>query len=830
MRNKPSQLKYEAYSVLALTDPNATPRPFYRVQSLEWSSDYSTETLLELANEGYVQIKENTPVVSLTLGGNQVAKEIDDTVSSEITGLHWTAALSNGDSLGTQNQVVFSIGKTAKYHISGGNSNAGGVAYAADGDDAIMNFRGSSASVPTDVTSAGATDSVGVELKTPNKDKKMIIRHVGFSLLKVNTGALAGYVYAVITTAAGAIIAESNQILATSLPANFYPTNDLTVFTFPEDVYLNKNTTYNVGITTNGYTYGNGATEINIEGFTATGAGNAVFSTDKGGDAITWAEQADLSLIYTLGWEWDLSDFDVSYVTKEIDTTDATIDPESARNIYNNAVDVLVPIRGMSELQRVLLVHASAINSVSWDFNVDGVATYEVGMEADNHSLFTGDRKVVDIASHEVTSGEQTAKIVDLSATFSEIWEIYKNGEMLHEAASATDLNATGVHKWTQSAGIITFSESTIYELDAIRVAGNPVTDPTWASYRLVSEPGDQGGLYKGEMDISLITNTSRPRVIEGLKVVNPSGDNFLIEILPGTCYLKNSTTKELELFRLYESFYFRITEAVASYYILLSMQGEVPTISALVSTSAENIDEYDLILALVTSDGAKVSAIVEGREWHRSRMGLIQSSGFSADLGREVIEELGNENVVERNLTKPVTVSVDVTAKDSDEELNVLIHEPRTVVKTQASANGITYTATTLAHAGVGSSVTAGDIIVARGSKAIVSAVAANTLTLPQWFGDIPPARAGYTIYKGILKASELDDNIGIQVNLYTSNDRDEYDSTGLLLGDKRIVVETAEARTASDSISIATGGSGEMSFTVNSDNLRAFYVAQAL
>lgn len=834
MRNRPSQLKYEAYSILTLTDPNAESKPLYRVQNVSWDSDYSQETLLELANEGYVQIKENTPVVSVTIGGNQVAKEIDDTSTYEITGLHWLAALSNGDSIGTQSQVVFAMGKTMKYHISGGNNynSIDNEVWAEITDDCIFNFRGNQTSVGIDVTSAGAADTIGFEFYTPNRDKKMVIRDVAFSLKKI--GSPAGYIYAVITDNGipGNIIAESNRVLASSLTTNYYPTSDLIVFTFPEDVYLDKNRDYRIGICTTGYTYNSGVTEIDIDTFTVTaGRGNCVQSTDAGGDTVSWSTTNTASIIYSLGWEWDESEFESSFVTKEIDTTDDSIDIESARNIYPNMVDLFIPIRGLAELQRVLVVHSAYINSVRIDYNVDGVATYEATLEADNYSQFNEDRKIVEIVSHQVTSGEETAQVIDLSSSFSEIYEVFVNGKMIHEATSSTDRDAMGSHKWTQSSGIITFSVNsiTVYELDVVRVSGNPITDPTWASYRLVSEAGDQGGLYKGEMDIALITDTSRPRVIEGLKVLNPTGANTAIQILPGSCYLRNTETNELELFRLYESFYYRLPTSDI-YYVILTMQGGCPIITTIADGSAENIDEYDLILAKVTTDGSEVTAVVDWREWHRSRMGLIQSSSFSADFGREVIMELGNENVVERSLNKPVGVSVDISAKDSDEELNILIHAPLKVISTAVSANGITYSATTIGNAGIGSGVTAGDIVVARGSKAKITAVSTNALTVPQWFGDIPVERAGYTIYRGILKGSEMDSNIGIQVNLYTSNDRDEYDSDGFSLGDKRIVVETAQARTASDSVSISTGGSGEMSFTINSDNLRAFYVSQAL
>lgn len=828
MRNRIASLKHDSYGIYALTDANGTVKPIYRGQGIDIGGDQTIEELLEIGNDGIVQHKENTPVYTLTIRGNLVAKEFVDTVGSEVTAVQWLGILGNHDSVGTQGQAVFSMGKPVKYHISGGNHYSTQT-HAYITDDCCINLAG--ALSRNDSIFDDANDAFGFEFVAPNRDKKMVIKYVGFYLKQ--GGSPTGYMMASIQTDAAGVpsgntFADSNRVDVSVFTGAYV----LYIFTFPEDFYMTPGTTYHVTLKSFLDTYV--AKTVSVSDFTVAGNGNYEYSPNGG----AWINTGTKSLEYTVGWYWELDEYNMSAITKAIDTTLTSVDPDTGRNSYPCAVDIFVPIKGLSELQRVRVFHSFSITSTRMSFNVDGVQTWESGLEGDNQSIFYEDRKVVDISSHQVTSGEQTAQIVNLSATYSEVYEVYLNNEIVKMATSATDRDIPDAHKWTQSAGTITFSLNsiTIKELDMIKVSGNPLNDPTWASYRLVSTPGDQGGLYKGEVDIALLTDTSRPRVIEGLKVLNPANDDSVIQILQGTCYLKNTTTDELELYKFYESLYYTATTIPGTYYLCLTTSNGVPLITTVDQASAIP-SEYELILASVTIDGSSfVSVVSDKREFLRSRLSLIQSADFGADFGREVVQEIGNERDVARSLNTPVPVTVDVTAKDTDEELNVLIHDPSKLVDSEvASVANISYTTTTLVHAGKDFTAEAlvkiGDVVRARGSKAIVTAIGTTTLTFSSgWFGGTPPVGHVYTIYEGILKAKELDDDIGVQVNFYLTDDRSEYDSTGYGLGDKRVVVESIQGRTASDSLSISVGGDGEMSFSLNSDNLRVLYVAQAL
>lgn len=855
MRNK-STLQHESYGFYVLTDENKTVQPVYRAQGMDIGGDYTTETLMELANQGVTEIKEDTPVFSFSITGNQVAVIDEDTAATTVTGLQWLALMCNEDSIGIQSQVVFSIGEILKYHTSGINSVVTDETMAAINQGCIFNMLGGDTALTDgteDVTSAGSTNYLGIELTTPNRDKKMIVRHVSFRLKKV--GSPAGSVFAYIAEDGGPTqIAQSNSIV---IDTNLTTSYDWVEFTFPKDVYLDHNTTYHIGISTSGYTYSSGVTELNVECYTVASGGNY----DAGANIASLANTTTVSVTYSLGWEWDESEFDYSIQSHEVNTLN--VDPESGYNAYPTTVDLLIPIRGVAELQRTQIYHQAAVTSVSFTFDVGGLATYEVGLESDNHRMFIDDRKAADLYSVKLTSSGDGALTSDTTATLNSstvncdkvdyttidwdadgVYAVYLNGKELKQATNGAELNDPsarrhcGTVRWAipdSETDQLIFTVNTLQLDDVIRIVYNSTTDPTWSDYRLTSEPGDLGGLRKGELDISLITDTSRPRIIEGMKVVaTDAGNTRTVTVLPGSCYLKNTTTDELEVFAFPEGFYYSMSNTNDSIYLCLSMEGDCPVIHEILDGDVTTLDEYDLVLALVAVDASShVTGVTDVREFHRSKMHLIQTASMSADLSRDVIEELGNEGVVERSLNKPISVTTDVTAKDADEELNVLIHEPSTIVDTESNSTNITYNATTLTHAGKNFTtealVTAGDIVVSRGSKAIVKTVGTTTLTLYSWYGDVPPPHQGYTIYKGILKSDEMSDDVGIQVNLYTSNDKDEY-GTNNALGDKRAVIEVTQCKPSSDSLSISTGGDGEMGFSLMSDNLRAFQVMQSL
>ena len=89
--------------------------------------------------------------------------------------------------------------------------------------------------------------------------------------------------------------------------------------------------------------------------------------------------------------------------------------------------------------------------------------------------------------------------------------------------------------------------------------------------------------------------------------------------------------------------------------------------------TGHTNAEQF-LILAVVVKDGAAdITSITDCREFHRNSLGLIQSASYSVDMSRELIFELGNKRAVARSLNKPVNVTVDFSAMDSDEELYTL-------------------------------------------------------------------------------------------------------------------------------------------------------------
>jgi len=538
-------------------------------------------------------------------------------------------------------------------------------------------------------------------------------------------------------------------------------------------------------------------------------------------------------------------------------------------NAINSSISLLVPVRGHTELQRVNYFADAVVSSWSWGFDVGGTASLDMTLDTDNRSIFYDDRKVVDVVSYivqeipdaddestnEIEVGLGAAANNGIGVEFTEIFKVYINGEEVNEVDTAAELRKpcdsgekpNWFHNTSDSPDTVEFNPGSIRELDCVQFVGDPVSDPTWTGdYQLTSQPGDQGGLFKGELNIKLITDTARPRVIEGftIEAANAGNDNVVI-INTGTVYLKNPRTNNLEIVKVYETTYHTMT--VGSERNAVQVSGNPTFESTLLTLEMENdsikvveinaLDDLasftdDLVVigaVFTTQTGVPgfVTEVFDYRECHVHRMSLIQSATLGAALDRETVEELGNEDNVEMSLNKPITVTTDVTAKDADEELLVLTHDADggklIVENTNPVATNIIYTDNTLediTSPSEFSDLTGGDILVVRGSKGIVESVSGDIVTLKgRWFGETPIDGTPYAIHNGVLESRRMEDNIGIQVNLFTSDDREE--------GEKTIIIETIRARPSSDGVSIAVGGDGELSFSLTSDNLRAFAVA---
>lgn len=845
MRNRPDRLRYESYGVYVLTDGNGTLQPMYRVQNADLSGDFTTEQLLELANEGFVQIKQNTPSFTISLGTNQTAQDI---VSSSVNALQQMALLSNGDSIGTGRQEVFAIGETMKYHSMGGLTLTGTEVHPNGGaDTALFQMPGGDTVVEYDVTSAGAADAIAFQFTTPNQDQKMAVRAVSFYLTKV--GSPAGTMQAKIYEDTGGLpevaganneLAVSNTLTINTAVASATPTLQWVEFTFSDVVYLDKNTVYHISLEPSGYTYASGVTELNVGVVTVT----ATRGNQELWNGAAWAELNTSAVMFSIDGVWEQDDYDYYLHTSQI--ANHTVSTEDGYNAIQSSVDVFLPVKGQEELQRVQLFTHAVVSSMSWAFEVGGVATWEATLETDNETIFTDARKIVDGLAVEATSTDEGNDYIDLSATsvtFSDVWVVELNGETLIEAASVATVGDVGrcsgdsLKKWFFDTGTdrLYFTTGLLKALDAVHIYGDPDTDPTWASYELVSEPGDQGGLYKGELNIKMIVDTTRPRVVEGLAVAD-STSAAIVSIEQGTCYLKNPNTDELELWRLEETTYYKLYNlgtATTQTILTLVMDNESMYIEEIQGgTAGTEIDDgtlsdYHLILAEIVTTGGPpatdITSVTDRRECLVNRLSLIQSASISADLSREVVMELGNHRDVERSLNKPVPVTADVTAKDTDEELYVLLHEVSTadlVTTSVADQSAISYTDTTLTDTdNFTTTPSPGDIVVVRGVKGLVKSSTASVCTVYGWYGETPLDGVGYSIYKGILNSDRMSESLGIQVNLFTSEDREETD--------KNIIIETINARPVSQSLSVSVGGDGELSFSLNSDNVRALVVA---
>lgn len=948
MRNRPSNLTHKDYAVCVLTDAGETVRPIYRVQSKDSSGDFSTEPLYELGNEGYVQIKENTPVMTFTFSGNLVAQEID----SNTHALQWASNFANGDPDGDDAKEAIFIGRSVYYQ--NGEIHTPGVSPITSSGDVSFNQVGGN-----NVTRIAAIfwtqedasiKNISFRMKKANAPPADAKIRVG--LATCPSGVITNFITWATAYSYSDSLASETRWLATT---DRIDSGDLiTSYTRQFNAYFNSsvkllgNTQYAIvwDMNTVG-TYDHSSVNlINIAcRDTNVSGGNCSRYYN-----LAWTNNTAIDVWFSLGGSRLGYDFDYSTYGDDDQAISGSYGLENVCRVPYS-IDLLVPIRGRSELNRVNYFAQCQANSLSLSYDVGGMATWDVGVETDNRSGFIGDRKGVEIRSIEVClygAGDNAnvnttitlnsvpgvkADTLDFpsGAIFDTVYQIYLNGMELEQATTNAQLNALGVIRWCipdSETDQIAFTVNTLVENDIIRVVYNPTNEPTWSTaYELFSEPGDQGGLTKSELDINLITDTTIPRVIEGMAITDADEEDYYeIDITPGSCYVDvdegifdvdlPGINPELEIFRLT----IPQTMLLSAPTVLTTVNdsdtipanGGSITVTVTLSTGLEvgqevmivdedsndnwavgmvtgvagnditinfwyvtatfdlnngvtddeiyivsrylvlRSDRYGNALLSVTNDdettikvhendvasdelllaqivlgwtgGVNDDAIVrvtDMREFHRNTLSLIQTASQSADMGREVIYELGNKRAIDRNLNKPVPITADLTAKDVDEEIEILLHETE-ILDIIAAANENIFTASEATSNAGFTNCETGDFICARGSIGVIqSRINSSILVISKWYGGIPLDGSSILTRRGVLKSSEMSSKVGIQVNLYTDPNREE--------SDKKIIIESKDMRPSSDSISISTGGSGELSVSLNGDNLRLLIAASA-
>lgn len=890
MRNRLSRRRHEGYAIQLLSDENGTLQPVYRAQSVDINTDFSIEQLSEIGNEGFVQLLDNTPVVTATVSGNQTAKD----VASGVNALQWLALLANGDTVGSDRNEVVGIGKGVEFHN-------GNIHHPISKDRVDLGDVGE-----VIFTDAGATLIDGYAAKFTN-ERRTELKSVTFWVAETNTGtdgeiqvqlwSSTGTVPNAMVDAAlrykrvtgsfgggssnpdgfGAVTdLGSNGVLLTEMSATF---DNYFVAEF-DDYIMDKNTEYWLVFLQTDAAYDNslGSDTIVIAAETVGSGGNSANRSSG-----TWAADATLNINYSLNATERLRDFDnKAFGIGDIGTTPEVRIPVST--------DLFLPVKGIgNDLDRIQYYANMFTTSVGLTFDVGGVAAWEVGLEGDNETKFDMSRRNVSSGSITVAAGNSelagsgtvviggatgvSADSVTIATNVDDVFLVTLNGEIVEQATTVAEFqNKDGcnesVPRWAVHDDIdsatsgeenkVYFPPSTLVTNDIVRVVYEPEASSDWDSYRLTSSPGDQGGIFKGELDIRMITDTRLPRVVEGLDVAD-SGTGSIVTINPGACYLRMDNivddseipqpTGVLELFRLTTAVNLTLDTAAEWSAIAASVDpfgnlefvvfdgASQSAVEAAVTTASDGVTsaalgEFYLILAAVEKTaGPDITQIVDLREFHCNTLSLIQSASMSADLSREVIMELGNRKVVARNLVTPVPVTTEFTAKDSDQEIYALIQDPE-LRNTVSPASTTTFAASTAVNsaddwdaATLGDDdvpARVGDILFARGSLGIITAISTSTATVNNgngWFGGTPPDGSKVEVKNGLLKATETADYIGIQVNLYQSDDRKE--------ADKQVIFETIDNRPASTSVAIAVGGDGELNVSLQSDNLRAFTVA---
>lgn len=946
-RNKPIRLQHDDYVLNVLTDCNKAIVPLYRVQSITIDEDFTTESLQEIGNPGYVQIKEDTPTVGVTMGGNIISQEINSRQP-----LYWLSAVANGDTVGDDAKEVVNIGSFINFQ--NGEIHCPGVSPI-----------GSSLDCSFDKVIAADVSKIGAIFWT---QEAISVKSISFKMKKTGTPANTAKVRVGLQTApAGAI---TNAIIwATQYSLSDATTSETRWLATTDGIDSDNLTTdytrqFQAYFDTPVKLIGNIQYAIVWEIYDATGYAyvtNLIDIAARGTNVIG----GNAAKYYTGAWHAIATTYDIWFslglytTTKEFDYYLSGDDDQAISGTYGlentvgipSTVDLLLPIKGISELSRVFYYGQCSVTSLNFTFNVDGVSTFEVGMEADNRSLFAGDRKEVEVRSIEVClySTDDNANVnttitlngvasvpsdtvnFPTGTTYTQVYQVYLNGEELEQATTGSELNALGVTKWAKpdsSTNQIAFTVNTIIENDVIRVVYLPSSVPSWSTYQLVSDVGEQGGINKGEMVIRLITDTTLPRVVEGLEVADAGEVGYYeLDVSPGACYLVmddacfdpalvNTYTSSMELYRLTVPQVLLLgtpvislgsvindTDVMALGSITITMVSGAPfkigqhvkivdedtadnwalgnvtnvvgndvtlniyrltaafTLNNLattdeafivsralvarvnrygemvlsvtdddettIKTREQDVNADELYLALVVlghamgANNNAVYSVTDKREFHINTFSLLQSTTYATDLSREAVYEIGNSRAVARTLNTPVPTTVDFTVKDADNEIYILIHESRTVLSIARDETNNNFTSTSAtSNALFTTDVKAGDILKVRGSLGTIqSRTDASNLVISAWYGGVPINGSAITVLRGILKASEVSDSLGLQVSLYTEDSREESEKTA--------VIESINLRPASDSLGIATGGEGEYSVTLNGDNIRVLAVA---
>lgn len=349
----------------------------------------------------------------------------------------------------------------------------------------------------------------------------------------------------------------------------------------------------------------------------------------------------------------------------------------------SSTCDIFVPIRGATELDRVFYVAQAHVTALSWSFDVGGVATFDTSLEADNRIFLQSADAVeyqkAEVQSKKVTTAEAAASPPSITtSSSSDIYRVYLNGEQLDEASDVAARDAVDARKWFRtSATDLSFSPSLLTAGDVVRylyLASSGT--PTWAAnYELTSAPGDQGGIRKGELDIFMIRDTTVGRVVEGL--ISSLVSSNTLTITKGTLYLVNSANRnKVELFRLEGDYSIGTLGMTASDSHVWGISSSTGYLAFQMGASSDYDSAINpVLISTVTVSGTpSLDSVVDARDFARNKLSLIQTAGPSADLGRELIQELGNKRIVERSLNKPVPISLDLTAMDIDGEIETLL------------------------------------------------------------------------------------------------------------------------------------------------------------
>lgn len=541
------RLRHEDYALQLFNIANKGLVSVRRVQDVDIGTDFRTELVTEVTNEGTVSYEVDVPVTSLSFGVNLVSEN----PTAKRNPLSWLAALAGLDSENGNLKRVFGIGDTLTYHPDGLKESLP----VSDFDTGITR---SSARVDgwLAVRDVKKRDNLGRVEALINGQVTSL--DFGFSVGTLGTAS--------VTIEADGISRMMSDLKGADIGCKFADSSDKTSITIDAydrvlAVWLNWKEVHN---------------------WTATDGSTIVFDDTIGCGDFTLRSGDVIKYIYLPPIRKTWEDYQLktaSHIRAEIEKSQ--VDVRLVSNTGSNrVVEGFYPVRQYTE------------GSIVVSYTDGGSVTHDALLLKSGHAYIGGELYFTGFTPGEVDTGSDADTIIDLALADGRPNDYWK-GCTITMLSGDTEGETVTIKSFNGTTGA--------FELESSLSAAPQVGD----DFRINAIEVENGGGTHDTVYVSLNTTTSDAEV----------------KTFPALSPPANGT-----LFANYDT--------------------------------GTDFTNY--------SDGAKCIIY--------SPLIRIQELSFSVALDREEVNELGSDQVVDRNLNKPIAVNTDLVAIDIDEEVYELL------------------------------------------------------------------------------------------------------------------------------------------------------------